>query len=67
MLSIFGLCLYFVLERKQQLGEVDTIVAYPFLLNRSRGLIEVSDESCLSLDTQPYYTHLIILKSKTDL
>ncbi|XP_017876878.1 palmitoyltransferase ZDHHC5 isoform X2 [Ceratina calcarata] len=27
MLSIFGLCLYFVLERKQQLGEVDTIVA----------------------------------------
>ncbi|XP_053983727.1 palmitoyltransferase ZDHHC8 isoform X2 [Hylaeus anthracinus] len=27
MLSIFGLCLYFVLERKQRLGEVDTIVA----------------------------------------
>ncbi|OAD54347.1 Palmitoyltransferase ZDHHC5, partial [Eufriesea mexicana] len=27
MLSIFGLCLYFVWERKQQLGEVDTIVA----------------------------------------
>ncbi|KOC66108.1 Palmitoyltransferase ZDHHC5 [Habropoda laboriosa] len=27
MLSVFGLCLYFVLERKQQLGEVDTIVA----------------------------------------
>lgn len=29
MLSIFGLCLYYVLEHKQQLGEVDTIVAYP--------------------------------------
>ncbi|XP_076290504.1 zinc finger DHHC-type containing 8 isoform X2 [Lasioglossum baleicum] len=28
MLSIFGLCLHFVLERKQQLGEVDTIVAF---------------------------------------
>ncbi|XP_043265037.1 palmitoyltransferase ZDHHC5-B isoform X1 [Colletes gigas] len=27
MISIFGLCLYFVLERKQQLGEVDTIIA----------------------------------------
>ncbi|XP_066595048.1 palmitoyltransferase ZDHHC8 isoform X2 [Prorops nasuta] len=27
MLSIFGLCLYFVLQHKQQLGEVDTIVA----------------------------------------
>ncbi|XP_076671732.1 zinc finger DHHC-type containing 8 isoform X3 [Andrena cerasifolii] len=27
MLSIFGLCLHFVLEHKQQLGEVDTIVA----------------------------------------
>ncbi|XP_043269763.1 palmitoyltransferase ZDHHC5-B [Venturia canescens] len=27
MLSIFGLCLYFVLEHKQQLGEVDTTVA----------------------------------------
>lgn len=27
MLSIFGLCLFFVLEHKQKLGEVDTIVA----------------------------------------
>ncbi|XP_024945695.1 palmitoyltransferase ZDHHC5 isoform X2 [Cephus cinctus] len=27
MLSIFGLCLYFVLEHKQKLSEVDTIVA----------------------------------------
>ncbi|KAL7300426.1 hypothetical protein TKK_0006780 [Trichogramma kaykai] len=27
MLSIFGLCLYFVLEHKQKLGEVHTIVA----------------------------------------
>ncbi|XP_074102996.1 zinc finger DHHC-type containing 8 [Cotesia typhae] len=27
MLSIFGLCLYFVLEHKQELGEVDTTIA----------------------------------------
>ncbi|XP_046741089.1 palmitoyltransferase ZDHHC8 [Diprion similis] len=27
MLSIFGLCLYFVLDKKENLGEVDTIVA----------------------------------------
>ncbi|XP_001604831.2 palmitoyltransferase ZDHHC5 [Nasonia vitripennis] len=27
MLSIFGLCLYFVLEHKQKLGEVQTIIA----------------------------------------
>ncbi|KAK0179004.1 hypothetical protein PV327_007832 [Microctonus hyperodae] len=27
MLSIFGLCLYFVLEHKQSLGEIDTAVA----------------------------------------
>lgn len=29
MFCIFGLCLYYVLQHKQQLGEVNTIVAYP--------------------------------------
>lgn len=29
MLSIFGLCLYYVLEHKEQLSEVNTIIAYP--------------------------------------
>lgn len=29
MISIFGLCLNFVLNHKEHLSEVDTIVAYP--------------------------------------
>lgn len=40
MLSIFGLCLYYLLEHKEQLSEVNTIVAYPLQKIISKVLLE---------------------------